>query len=115
MFVGGISNQTKSKIKSCGVNVYEIPKEVLRLRTTINNFRWKLYKDFLKENKDKYNMIFTADVRDTIFQKDVFQFYKFYFLKNLLGCDFISFYKKIHNIMFSIILMNYCSNLTIII
>ena len=77
MFVGGISNETKSKIKSCGVNVYEIPKEVLRLRTSIINFRWKLYKDFLKENKDKYNMIFTADVRDTIFQKDVFQFYNY--------------------------------------
>ena len=76
MFVGNaISNETIRKIEKCGVTTYKIPKEVLKLRTTIHNFRWKLYKDFLKENKNKYNLIFTADVRDTIFQKDVFQFY----------------------------------------
>ena len=76
MFVGGaISNETIRKIEKCGVNTYKIPKEVLKLKTTITNFRWKLYKDFLKENKNKYNMVFTADVRDSIFQKDVFQFY----------------------------------------
>ena len=75
IFVGGVSNETIKKIEKCGVTTYKIPKEVLRLRKTITLFRWKLYKDFLKENKDKYNMIFTADVRDTIFQKDVFQFF----------------------------------------
>ena len=83
LFVGGISNETIRKIEKCGVITYKIPKEVLRLRTTITNFRWKLYKDFLKENKDKYNMIFTADVRDTIFQKDVFQFFDYN--KSFLG------------------------------
>ena len=75
IFVGGVSNETIKKIEKCGVTTYKIPKEVLRLRKTITLFRWKLYKDFLKENKDKYNMIFTADLRDTIFQKDLFQFF----------------------------------------
>ena len=75
LYVGGISNRTIKRIESCGVITYQIPKDIFKLRTTINNFRWKLYKDFLLENKDKYNMVFTADVRDTIFQKDVFQFY----------------------------------------
>ena len=40
-----------------------------------NCLRWELYANFLKENKDKYNMVLHTDVRDTIFQKDVFQFY----------------------------------------
>ena len=75
LYVGGISNETIKKVELCGVKTYQIPKNISRLKTTINNFRWKLYEDFLKENKDKYNMVFTADVRDTIFQKDVFQFY----------------------------------------
>ena len=75
LFIGGISNETKRKIELCGVKTYQIPKEVLRLKTSIINFRWKLYKDYLSENKDKYNMVFAADVRDTIFQKDVFKYY----------------------------------------
>ena len=75
LFVGGISNETVKKIESCGVITYKISKKIFRLKTTINNFRWKLYEDFLKENKNKYNMVFTADVRDTIFQKDIFQYY----------------------------------------
>ena len=75
LYVRGISNETIKKIESCGFITYQIPNHIFKLRTTINNFRWKLYKDFLLENKDKYNMVFTADVRDTIFQRDVFQFY----------------------------------------
>ena len=75
LYVGGISNETIKKIESYGVTTYQISKKIFRLKTTINNFRWKLYEDFLKENKDKYNMVFTADVRDTIFQKDIFQYY----------------------------------------
>ena len=75
LYVGGISNETIKKIESYGVTTYQISKKIFRLKTTINNCRWKLYEDFLKENKDKYNMVFTADVRDTIFQKDIFQYY----------------------------------------
>ena len=75
VFVGGISNETIKKIETCGFTKYQIPKHIFKLRTHIINYRWKLYKDFLKENKDKYNMVFTVDVRDAIFQKDVFQYY----------------------------------------
>ena len=75
VFVGGISNETIKKIESCGVTTYQIPKHIFKLKQHIINFRWKLYKDFLKENKDKYNMVFTVDVRDAIFQKDIFQYF----------------------------------------
>ncbi len=36
--------------------------------------RWEIY-TFFKENKDKYNIILETDVRDTIFQKEIFQLY----------------------------------------
>ena len=75
VFVGGISNETIKKIETCGFTIYQIPKHIFKLRTHIINYRWKLYKEFLKENKDKYNKVFTVDVRDAIFQKDVFQYY----------------------------------------
>ena len=75
VFVGGISNETIKKIESCGVTTFQIPKHIFKLKQLIINFRWKLYKDFLKENKDKYNMVFTVDVRDAIFQKDIFQYF----------------------------------------
>ena len=35
-----------------------------------------MYADFLKEKNTKYNQVFSADVRDTIFQKDIFDYYK---------------------------------------
>ena len=38
-------------------------------------YRWKLFSDFLKENKDKYNLVFVTDVKDVIFQKDIFKYY----------------------------------------
>ena len=34
-------------------------------------YRWKIISDFLKENKDKYNLVFATDVRDVVFQKDI--------------------------------------------
>lgn len=35
-----------------------------------------MYADFLKEKKTKYNLVFSADIRDTIFQEDIFNYYK---------------------------------------
>ena len=93
MFVGNFSEQTIEKIKSYGVTIYDIPKEFIGSKHRIHNYRFKLYEDFLIKNKDKYNMVFTADVRDTIFQKDIFQFYNNYH-KPFLGVFLEEWYIK---------------------
>ena len=81
MFVANMSDKTIEKIKSCGVIVQKIPDKFKGI--SIINFRWKIYADFLQENPDKYNLVFTADVRDVFFQSDVFRFYENN--KNFLG------------------------------
>ena len=73
MFVSKLSESTKSKIESCGVIIKDIPSEYLYMN--INKMRWKLYLDYLNENIDKYKVILSTDVRDTIFQLDLFQIY----------------------------------------
>ena len=72
MFVKYLSKETIEKLKSYGVILFTIPDNpdlVYKCQ------RYELYAQYLKENKDKYNMVLHTDVRDTIFQKDVFQFY----------------------------------------
>ena len=76
MFVKGMSEDTREKIKSFGVIIYPIPDNPFFDINPIC-YRWEVYANFLKENKDKYNMVFTCDIRDSIFQKDVFQFYNY--------------------------------------
>ena len=102
MYVGRTFGRIKEKLKSYGVIVYDIPNELIRYN--IQNSRWKIYEDYLKENKDKYNMIFTADIKDTFFQKDVFKyfqsdksflgvFYEEHIIKDRpMNCDWVRFY-----------------------
>lgn len=73
IFVSNISQKTINRIKSYGVKVYQIPK-IFKKKKLIN-YRWKIYEDFLNQNLDKYNLVFTADLRDVFFQKDVFKYY----------------------------------------
>ncbi len=74
MFVNWVSPIVIKYLKSFGVIVYKVPDEYKRKQ--INRFRWKLYTDFLKKKKDEYNLIMTADIRDTIFQDNIFKFYE---------------------------------------
>ena len=74
VYVNNIKENVINKIKSFGVKIIRIPEEYKKY--SIINSRWKLYTDFLKQNKDKYNLIFTADAKDLFFQKDVFKFYQ---------------------------------------
>ena len=73
MFVSKLSESTIRKIESFGVIIKDIPFEYLYMN--INKMRWKLYLDYLNENIDKYKLILSTDVRDTIFQLDLFQIY----------------------------------------
>ena len=75
MFVSKVSQDTIEKIKSYGVIIYPMPDNPYLSK---NCQRWEIYANFLKENKDKYKIVLHTDVRDTIFQKDVFQFYNSY-------------------------------------
>ena len=78
MFVGKMSNETLKKILSFGVTIYDIPDKFIKSKAKIHNYRFKLYQEFLEKNKNKYDMVFTADVRDTIFQKDIFKIFNDY-------------------------------------
>ena len=73
MFVGNMASNTIDKIKSFGVIVYNMPEKYIYKK--IINIRWKIYEDYLNENKDKYNLVFTTDLRDSFFQKDIFKYY----------------------------------------
>ena len=74
MFVDKLSEETLDKIKLCGAIIKDIPEKNLGFQDLIK-YRWKLFSDFLKENKDKYNLVFATDVKDVIFQKDIFKYY----------------------------------------
>ena len=74
MFVRNVSQILIRYLKGIGVYVYEISKEYKKVPAI--NLRWKMYIDFLKERKNEYNIVFSSDVRDTFFQKDVFKIYE---------------------------------------
>ena len=74
MYVANMPEEAIAKIKSCGVIVYPIPEKYLNL--SLINYRWKLYEDYLNENDGKYEFVLTADIRDSIFQKDLFKLYE---------------------------------------
>ena len=58
--------------------IYDIPDKYPLSKYKIHSLRFKLYEEYILKNIDKYNMIFTADTRDVIFQKDIFKFYENY-------------------------------------
>ena len=75
LFVDKLSDDTLNKIKLCGAIIHEIPEKYLDYKDLVK-YKWKLYADFLKENKEKYNLVFTPDIRDVIFQKDIFKYFE---------------------------------------
>ena len=74
IFVDKLSEETLDKIKLCGAIIKDIPEKNLGFQELIK-YRWKLFSDFLKENQDKYNLVLATDVKDVIFQRDIFQYY----------------------------------------
>ena len=77
MFISGLSQSVINNLKSFGVKIYNLPiqfNDVGQIYTE----RWKIYLDFLNNNKDKYNLILSVDVKDTIFQREFFSLYENY-------------------------------------
>jgi len=72
--VDKLSEETLDKIKLCGAIIKDIPEKNLGFQELIK-YRWKLFSDFLKENQDKYNLVLATDVKDVIFQRDIFPYY----------------------------------------
>ena len=89
MFAEGLSERTSRKIQEYGVIMIDIPEKFRN--ACINNYRWTLIRDYLREHGKEYKMILSIDVRDAIFQKDLFAEYVEY--DNYLGmateCDLI--------------------------
>lgn len=74
LFVDDISEFTRNMLIRGGVSLFDIPaeyKNVLVIHT-----RWKMYCDFLETHGDNYAQVFFTDVRDVIFQGDVFEVFK---------------------------------------
>ena len=74
MFVRKVSLTLINYLKRMGVLVYTIPEKYNNIQ--VINLRWKIYKDFLKTKKSNYNLVLSADVRDTFFQKNIFEYYE---------------------------------------
>ena len=74
MFTYNMTDETLAKLKSCGVNTLPIPERLIG--GCINDYRWELYRDYLQEHTGDYNIVFAADIRDVIFQQDVFKYYE---------------------------------------
>jgi len=81
IFIKDVKTPIQNYLKNIGVIFLPIPNIYTNMEIT--KLRWKLYKDYLEKNKDKYNLVFTSDIRDVFFQKDIFQYYKTY--KPFLG------------------------------
>ena len=81
IFVKEVKISIIKNLKSFGINIHEISDKFENI--PIYNYRWKVYNEFLKKNRKKYNFVLSVDLKDTIIQNDIFEVYKDY--KHLLG------------------------------
>ena len=93
-----ITKATKRTLKGLGVILIEYNTtypfmpgneqllENIAPSITINNYRFIFYLKFLQENKDRYDNIMLTDIRDVIFQKNIFDLIQndkiYYFLED---------------------------------
>lgn len=73
MFIRKLSKSVINYLRSFGIVIYEIEENP---NIKIFSLRWKIYSKFLKNNKSKYNLVLSVDIRDTIIQNDLFSLYK---------------------------------------
>lgn len=81
MFVRKIRSTLINYLKNIGVILIPISEKYNNIQIT--KLRWKLYFEYLKERKNEYNLVFTTDIRDVVFQKDIFKYYENH--KSFLG------------------------------
>ena len=83
LFVDNISEFTYNRLNGGGTKLLPIPAELRQVH--IVNSRWALYDKFLDARGDNYNQVLLTDLRDVIFQGDVFE--KYSRLQNFLGYE----------------------------
>lgn len=71
LFVKDVSDVVKTLLDSFKVNVIEID-DTFDILGHVNECRWLLYEQFLRNNREKYKQIFISDIRDAVFVGDVF-------------------------------------------
>ena len=86
-FINQISQTVINYLSSFGIILCEIPGK-LNDPYNIYKFRWKWYRDYLIENKEKYDIVLSVDIKDTIFQNEFFQIYENY--KPFIGFSYES-------------------------
>lgn len=74
-FIDDISDFTLKRLKEENLILINVPSNLKN--NLIINARWEMYKNFLEEHTE-YENIFVTDVRDVIFQGDVFKAYSNY-------------------------------------
>ena len=74
IFVKEVKASIVNNLKSYGIIVYEIPDIFGNI--TVTDYRWKVYNDFLRLRRGTYNIILSIDIKDSIFQSDIFQLYQ---------------------------------------
>ena len=84
LFVDDISDFTREQLIRGGgkISLLDIPDEYKNI--LVIHTRWKMYHDFLETHGDDYSQVFVTDVRDVIFQGDVFAAFENH--SNYLGC-----------------------------
>lgn len=77
IWVYNIDSYTRKKInkyaKIIDIDINFI-KQMKKNNFFITEWRHLLYKDFLNSNKNKYNKVLLTDVKDVLFQKDIFSY-----------------------------------------
>ena len=74
IFIKKVNKRVINYLNKIGVILITISNEYNNL--DIPKLRWKFYMEYLQKNKIKYNMVLTNDIRDVIFQNDIFEYYK---------------------------------------
>ena len=85
MFVSEVTFDVIENLQSFGIMVYKI-KEKLKDSSQIFMERWNIYKNYLSNNKEKYKLVLSVDIRDTIVQKPFFEIYENY--SNFIGFSY---------------------------
>ena len=73
IYISNVTQDIQDKIKSCGVTVYQM-EEKYKKESLITS-KYKIAMDYLDANINKYNYVFTGDVRVIYFQQDPFKYY----------------------------------------
>lgn len=77
MFISEVAFDVIDNLESFGIIVYKI-KEKLKDIGQIFMERWNMYQNYLSNNKEKYKLVLSVDIRDTIVQKPFFEIYENY-------------------------------------